>query len=150
MSVLIKGIKMPQDCSQCGACTEDEDGTNYCGYDDDVREVRLFTGKRPAWCPLVEADDGECQWIPVEYHEITEEERQENNYPADWYFYIDSPMPEYGQEILITTIGGNVEKDTCYNDGDGYYTDNGYDWCEDIIAWMPLPEPYKKDGELNG
>lgn len=53
MSVLIKGIKMPQDCPQCGACAEDEDGINYCGYDDDVRAVKLFNCKRPAWCPAV-------------------------------------------------------------------------------------------------
>ena len=90
------------------------------------------------------------EWIPVEYHQITKEERQENDYPKDWVYCIDSPMPEEGQEILITTNAGYVEKDTCYDDGDGYYTDSGYDWFEDITAWMPLPEPYKKDGEPNG
>lgn len=91
----------------------------------------------------------EIKWIPVEYHRITEDERKENDYPADWVFYIDSPMPEEGQEILITTSGG-VGIDTCLNDGDSYYTDSGYDWCGDITAWMPLPEPYKKEGETNG
>ena len=94
--------------------------------------------------------DSEIKWIPVEYHRITEEERRENDYPADWIYYIDSPMPEEGQEILITTNAGYVEKDTCLYDGDSYYTDSGYDWCEEIKAWMPLPEPYKKDGEPNG
>ena len=89
----------------------------------------------------------EFNWIPVEYHRITEEERQENDYPEDWVYYIDSPMPEEGQEILITTNDGYVEKDTCLNDGEGYYTDSGYDWLEDITAWMPLPEPYKKEGD---
>ncbi len=215
MSVLIKGIKMPKDCSQCGACNEDGDGINYCGYDYDVRTVKLFTGQRPTWCPavnvptygrLIDADkirsdsplitaltnllkdcklkhmegcmapnceeciaryfgkqyahllpsvieetyDSERQWIPVEYHQITEEERQENDYPADWVYYIDSPMPKEGQEILITTNTGYVEKDTCLYDGDSYYTDSCYDWCGDITAWMPLPEPYKKEGETNG
>ena len=92
----------------------------------------------------------EMKWIPVEYHMITEEERQENDYPADWVYCIDSPMPEEGQEILITTNAGYVKKDTCLNDGEGYYSENDYDWCGDIKAWMPIPEPYKKDGEPNG
>ena len=93
--------------------------------------------------------DSEIKWIPVEYHMITEEERRENDYPEDWKYYIDSPMPEEGQEIMITTNAGYVEKDTCLYDGDTYYTDSGYDWCEKIKAWMPLPEPYKEDGESN-
>lgn len=45
----------------------------------------------------------ELDWVPVEYHTITEQERQENNYPADWVYLIDSPMPEEWQEILIAT-----------------------------------------------
>ena len=89
------------------------------------------------------------EWIPVEYHQITEEERQENDYPEDWVYCIDSPMPEEGQEILITTNAGYVEKDTCLYDGDTYYTDSGYDWFGEILAWMPLPEPYKNEGEQN-
>ena len=91
--------------------------------------------------------DSEIKWIPVDYHRITEEERRANDYPEDWVYCIDSPMPEEGQEILITTNAGYVEKDTCLNDGEGYYTDSGYDWLEDITAWMPLPEPYKKEGD---
>ena len=85
----------------------------------------------------------ELDWVPVEYHTITEQERQENNYPADWVYLIDSPMPEENQEILITTKTGCVEKCTCLNDGEGYYTDDDYDWCGEILAWTPLPEPYK-------
>ena len=89
------------------------------------------------------------EWIPVEYHMITEEEKQENDYPADWIYCIDSPMPEEGQEILITTNAGYVEKDTCLYDYDGgtYYTDSGYDWCGEILAWMPLPKPYHTESE---
>ena len=93
--------------------------------------------------------DSEIKWIPVDYHRITEEEKQENDYPEDWVYCIDSPMPEEGQEILISTNEGYVEKDTCLNDGEGYYSENGYDWCGDIKAWMPLPEPYKNEGEQN-
>ena len=93
--------------------------------------------------------DSDIKWIPVDYHRITEEERRANDYPEDWVYCIDSPMPEEGQEILITITGGYVEKDTCFNDGEGYYSENDYDWFGDIKAWMPLPEPYKNEGEQN-
>ena len=71
------------------------------------------------------------KWIPVKYH-----------YIEDGVYHIDGPLPADGQEILITIDGGIVDYDTCYVD-DGYYLDGGRDW-RDIIAWMPLPEPYKE------
>ena len=55
MSVLIKGIKMPKSCLQCGACIEGDCDYHYCGYDQDEREIELKFNYRPKWCPLVEA-----------------------------------------------------------------------------------------------
>ena len=85
-------------------------------------------------------------WIPVKWHEIKDEERKENDYPKDWVCYLDSIMPYDGQRILVTTKGGYVELDECYSDdGRTFSLDSGYDWVDDVIAWMPLPEPYKED-----
>ena len=91
------------------------------------------------------ADRPKDKWIPIKWHYITDEEREESGYPKDWVYYLDCEMPEDGQEILVTTKHGYVEKDVCYLD-DGYSLDSGWDWIEDIVAWMPLPEPWK-DGE---
>ncbi len=85
-------------------------------------------------------------WIPVIYHEITEEERKIEDYPQDWVYYMDCHMPDDGDEILITLKNGRVEKDICYYDG-CYSTDSGYDWMVDIKAWMPSPKGYKGAGE---
>ncbi len=83
------------------------------------------------------------RWIPVKFRPLTEEEQEE--YP--YYCYIaDCPMPNDGEEILVTTTHGYVNKDISYID-DGFYLDSGYDWKTDVIAWMPLPEPYKEDTE---
>ena len=71
------------------------------------------------------------KWIPVKYH-----------YIEDGVYPIDSPLPADGQEILITIDGGIVDYDICCVVGNGYYLESGYDWT-DVIAWMPLPEPYK-------
>lgn len=88
----------------------------------------------------------EHEWIPVSWHEITEEERAENGYPKDWDVYLDCEMPADEEEILITTRYGTVEKDVCYVDGE-FSLDSGYDWIDDVIAWMPLPEPYRESEE---
>lgn len=82
-------------------------------------------------------------WIPVKFRPLTDEEQKE--YP-DYCYMADSQMPDDGEEILISTKYGRVEKDECGFD-DGYYLDSGYDWQTDIVAWMPLPEPYKAESK---
>lgn len=84
----------------------------------------------------------ENMWIPVKWHEITDEERKENGYPKDWSVYLDCTMPADEEEIIITTRYGTVEKDVYHVDGE-FSLDSGYDWIEDVIAWKPLPKPYK-------
>ena len=71
------------------------------------------------------------------------EEDEKIDFP-DATFMFDCPMPENGEEILITSKYG-VEFDTCYND-DGYYLDSNRSWDE-VLAWMPLPEAYKKGND---
>jgi len=84
----------------------------------------------------------ETRWIPVKWHEITEEEREREGYPKDWVVYIDCEMPCDKQEILVQTKSGYIRWDVCYEDGE-FSLDSGWDWIDDIVAWMPLPEPYK-------
>ena len=87
------------------------------------------------------AKDG---WIPVKWHEITDEEREREGYPKDWAVLMDCDMPSDEQEILVTTTRGIVEKDVCYLDGE-FSLDSGWDWVDDVTAWMPLPEPYREE-----
>ena len=60
----------------------------------------------------------------------------------DIQYMLDCKMPDDGQEILVTN-GETTWQDTCFIDSNGYYLDGGYDWI-DIMAWMPLPKPYKE------
>lgn len=89
---------------------------------------------------------GKGEWIPVKWHEIMSEERERNGYPKDWVVHIDCEMPEDEQEILVQTKRGYIRWDVCYEDGE-FSLDSGWDWIEDIVAWMPLPEPYKGGDE---
>lgn len=94
--------------------------------------------------PSVKPKTGE--WIPIKWHEITDEEREREGYPKDWVVHIDCDMPNDGDEILVQTKNGYIRWDVCYEDGE-FSLDSGWDWIEDIVAWMPLPEPYRKGGE---
>lgn len=84
----------------------------------------------------------EQRWIPVKYHELTEEERKECLFSADIKYMIDCELPDDEQEIIVTD-GRHVWVDTCIVD-DGYALDSGHDWIEDVVAWMPMPEPYRE------
>ena len=84
----------------------------------------------------------EQRWIPVKYHELTEEERKELLFSADIKYMLDCELPDDEQEIIVTN-GRHVWVDTCIVN-DGYGLDSGHDWIEDVIAWMPLPEPYRE------
>ena len=89
-------------------------------------------------------------WIPVKTRDMTAGEiaklREtcdlfDSDY-ADFWCY-DCPLPDDQQDVLITTKWG-VSLVTCTHDDDGCYFDD-YDDRDDVLAWMPLPEPYKKE-----
>lgn len=55
-------------------------------------------------------------------------------------------LPKKGEVVLITNEKGNVK----HGQYRGYYPSDKVDWwwwkkntTETVIAWMPLPEPYK-------
>lgn len=106
-------------------------------YADRLWKIAYERGKREASAEAVQDE-----WIPIKWHEITDAEREENGYPREWVLLIDCEMPCDGQEILVQTTNGYIRWDVCYEDG-GFSLDSGWDWVEDIVAWMPLPKPYK-------
>ena len=63
-------------------------------------------------------------------------------------------LPDIGDTFLVTVmVGTEIKTDVASNFGsyiDGFW-DTFNDWIEDeechVIAWMPLPEPYREDGE---
>lgn len=90
---------------------------------------------------LIPTEKATDKWIPIEWHEITDEEREEDVYPEEWEILFDCEMPCDGEEIIVQTKHGYINMDVCYED-DGLHLDSGCDWIEDIVAWRPLPEPY--------
>jgi hypothetical protein len=83
-------------------------------------------------------------WIPIKTRPMTEEEKEEVGHEYA-YMYI-SPLPDDGQEVLITDCYGNVEIDTFCRDDEGVYFENNCD-DDEVIAWQPKPQPYKAESE---
>lgn len=108
----------------------------FCG--EEVEQAKNLAESIIDSIPL----ENRLRWITVKWHEITDEEREREAYPEDWACLFDCEMPDDEQRILITKKSGFVEFDECYIDGE-FSLDSGYDWIDDVIAWMPLPEPYK-------
>ena len=87
------------------------------------------------------------RWIPIKTRPLTEEEK-EHFISIGWSedsleFIYNCPLPDDGQEVLITDSMGNVELDTFYSD-DGCYFENNCD-ADEVIAWRELPQPYKEE-----
>lgn len=55
-------------------------------------------------------------------------------------------LPEDGQEVLVCTRYGYIYIDTLFSDYRGCFFEDAGD-MESVIAWMPLPEPYKEASE---
>lgn len=93
----------------------------------------------------------EPRWIPVKTRPMTEEERQEWSEALDYDIeyedavIFDCKMPEDGQEILVSYRKW-INMDKCEIDDGVYGLEGMGDWG-DVIAWMPLPEPYREEKE---
>lgn len=83
-------------------------------------------------------------WIPVKTRPMTEEEKE---YYSEYYFegngiIYECPLPDDGQEVLITSKYGSVDKTTFYADFGNYF--ENYEDYDEVIAWQPLPDAYKE------
>lgn len=93
---------------------------------------------------LVEFLSGLSNWIPIKTRPLTEEEKEEIGH--EYAFMYDCSLPDDGQNVLITDCYGNVEVDTFCRDYEGFYFETNCDDGE-VIAWQPLPQPYKAESE---
>ena len=85
------------------------------------------------------------KWIPLKTRQMTEEEKEHyfeytDMRIDDTYTILDCPLPDDGQEVLISWCG-LVRVDTFVQDNNGCYFE-GID-IDDVDAWQPLPQPYE-------
>lgn len=135
-------------------------------------ELLKSSHRRDFLCSECQNDDGECRssceygkaldcaikalenssWIPIKTKKLSPEEIKEfceetNLFSPDemdgaWSY--DCKLPDDEQDVLVSTKYG-VSLTRFYNDV--YYGAyfEGYEDEDDVLAWMPLPEPYKKE-----
>ena len=100
----------------------------------------------------------EPRWIPITFRPFTEEELRD--YCEKWSVKPEDvtdreggvhncPMPDDGEEVLITTTWGNICLDTFHADPDGFFFED-HDDADDVAAWMRLPKPYETKGGQEG
>ena len=63
----------------------------------------------------------------------------------------DEQQPEYGQQILVTIHWHESGEEEYFVQQDVYFDDatlnSNFKIGRDVFAWMPLPEPYREEGE---
>ena len=85
------------------------------------------------------------KWIPITKRPMTEDEKPWHESCYDEAEILDCPLPEDGEDVLIT-VNGTTWIDTFIRDEtDGCYFES-YD-IDEVKAWMPLPKPYKAESE---
>ena len=84
------------------------------------------------------------EWIPVKWRPLDEEERE--FYYEDITCIACFETPDDGDEILISRNNGEwVDLVVFCNNEFGIGDEDGNDWLDEVEAWMPLPEGYKKE-----
>lgn len=65
---------------------------------------------------------------------------------------VSERLPEFSKEVLTCGIGGFIEIQSLEDSYDGYWENQNGDWTDldEVVAWMPLPEPYKAESEGEG
>lgn len=91
------------------------------------------------------------EWTPITTRPMDEEERLEWSEKLGYDIEYEEAviyehLPDDGQEVLTCSRYGRIAIDTFENDNDGCYFEENGD-MDGIIAWMPLPEPYKAESE---
>ena len=78
------------------------------------------------------------EWIPLEMEDgfiLCQIETEDG--------FLHRQIPNVGEKILVTD-GKRAWEDTWIEYDNGYALDSNYDLAE-VTAWMPLPEPYKRE-----
>lgn len=143
MSVLIKGMEMPKNCGECQFC-HTEFFTEWCcptGRED------VSYDSVPQWCSL----DAPVKWIPCK--ERMPDDLEEVN--VTWVNHDPEPYYNFVKDKPFTATAVYYKEkwywysSTCA-DLLAEYGRNPVEEIDDgieIIAWMPLPEPWKGEDD---
>jgi hypothetical protein len=60
---------------------------------------------------------------------------------------VSERLPEFNKNVLTCRNGGFIEIQSLRDSYDGYWEDQHRCWTDldEVVAWMPLPEPYRAE-----
>lgn len=121
--------------------------------------IRIYGGRGNGKTMLVYSYDVAMQkaihklkegWIPIKMRPGTDEEYEEfckyGECPREDFRVFECSLPDDDQKVLITTRWGDVCTDIWHKEIDCSWFEDHED-IDDVIAWMPLPEAYKKGND---
>lgn len=107
MSVLIKGMEMPQKCGQCKLFHAEH--PMYCMVVEGHRTVGAPYGMpRPDWCPLVDVKEPHGRLIDIKFVEDGKFVNADNEYQKWWNGALESVI-NYAQRQSSMQKGANEE-----------------------------------------
>lgn len=127
---------------------------NFAGWDSDIIDIAVKRIMEITGDVIVHSKDAEpVVWTPITARPMDEEERSEWSEKEgfiledDEAFVYTSQLPDDGQEVLVCGRNGRVWIDKFMSDPDyGCYFEE-YEDMDGIVAWMPLPKPYRERRE---
>lgn len=153
-------------------CVANYDTPIYSIHKDELEIGKLYTVKEvevDSWCTAVYLEEFPYErgyaFNSVYFEELEGEEKEDTNLYNNTCPYYDTEigccrksevpkienrwipvterLPEIDEECLVT-IKGNYKP---YMSIDQYFAYGWDDYGDDVVAWMPLPEPWKGDEE---
>lgn len=115
---------------ECESCTYYEDckGHRYCGLIDLAPTI-----------PLPDFKEG--------YKQAIRDGKTNYSRPQEW-IPVNERLPEIGQVVIVTDDRGKVFEYKLDQSNMDKYTSGKWRFLDHkIIAWQPLPEPYKKEAK---
>lgn len=118
---------------------------------NDIGSAYDDADQSPMWYALGMAIEALQPWREITKRPMTDEERADCEERLgcdieDEDAVIFENLPEDGKAVLVCTRYGYIYIDTLFSDYQGCFFEDAGD-MESVIAWMPLPEPYKEEGK---
>lgn len=82
------------------------------------------------------------EWNEINLRKPEFDEEKRDYFDSREDTLIVESLPEYNAEVLVTD-GESIWVDSFDEDADGVYLSGTGDDMIGVIAWMPLPNPYK-------
>ena len=132
---------------------------HYRAHDNDLLELIAFDIERlpfaqpPARCVAeIKIDKGDLEALIARQIEELKESMTNSAKPEQQWIPCSKRMPEEETDVLICNSTGNIAISR------GAYSTEASDWIwytsgwrfGEVVAWMPLPEPYKAERREDG